>query len=208
MKKYIKEFKNFPITFSLILLSIVVYIISVILYGFEMNVYEAINIGAYNGVVVFYTNEYFRIISANFIHFGILHLLMNCYSLKGIGCFIESIFSCFEFLIIVLISAISTTGISYILYLLFEFESNAVSAGISGIVFGMVGSLFALSLIYKDIFSRIFNSLLPNLIIIFLLSIVVNNISLSGHIFGMLGGFISTMIILLIKKKKRNHIIH
>lgn len=203
MKKLLKSITDYPITSSLIIISIAVYIISFILFGFEMNVEEAIHFGAYNGMLVYYYNEYYRIITANFIHFGILHLLMNSYSLNGIGKFIESVFNRIEYIIIVLASAISTTGLSYILYLLFEFEAGTLSGGISGVVFGMVGSLLALAIVYKNIFSDIFKSLIPNLAIIFLISLVVPNISMSGHIFGMIGGFISSFIILLIKKKKQ-----
>lgn len=202
MDKLVYKIKRFWITYGLIGISIFVYILSFIKYGYEMDVNQAIEFGAYNGQLVYYYNEYYRLLVSNFIHFGFLHLLVNCYSLSGIGCFIENIFEKYEFSIIVLASCFSTTTLSYILFLLFGFEAYTLSAGISGVVFGMVGSLFALSLMYKNIFMDIFKSLLPNLIAMLVLSIIIPQISLSGHIFGMLGGFVSTLIILIIKKNK------
>ena len=77
----IKDYKNFPVTTGLILISVIVYLISFVLYGPTMNAYQALHLGAYNGFYVQHTHEYYRFITSNFIHFGILHIVVNCYSL-------------------------------------------------------------------------------------------------------------------------------
>lgn len=202
MDKLLLKIKKYKITYIIILVCILLYLYSYLLFGNEMNVEEAIEFGAYNGMLVYYYNDYYRLLLSNFIHFGFLHLFVNCYSLNSIGCFIEGVFEKYEYSIILLCSALSTTGISYVLYLIFEFEENVLSAGASGIIFGMVGSLLALSIVYKNIFMNIFKSLIPNLVLMLLLSIFIPQISLSGHLFGMFGGFISTLVILLVKKRK------
>ncbi len=208
MKDCLENLKKSPITSLIIAICMVIYLISFFKFGYEMDVSEAIDFGAYNGLLVYYYNEYYRILSSNFIHFGAIHLFVNCYSLSGIGGFIERIFDKAEYAIILLCSALSTTGISYILFLLFKFEANTISGGISGVIFGVIGSLLALAIIYKDVFMKIFKSLIPNLAAMFLLSIVVKEISLFGHLFGMIGGFVSTYIILLIKIRKNKHMIN
>lgn len=195
-------YKKSPITATLIAICIIAYIVSFIRYGIEMDAYQGMEFGGYNPFYVFIYNEYYRIITSQFIHFGILHLLMNTYSLSGIGAFIESVFSKKNFIIIVVSSLISTTGIPYILFLINGFEATVVSGGISGLVFGMIGSLGALAIVYKDVFMRVFKQLSSNLILMLVISFVVPSVSLSGHLSGMIGGFVSTYIIIYFKNKK------
>lgn len=195
-------FRKNPITSVLIAACVIVYFISFIRYGIEMSALEGIEFGGYNPLYVFVYNEYYRIISSQFIHFGILHLLMNVYSLSGIGSFIESVFSKKSFLIIVISSLLTTTGLPYMLFLINGFEATTVSGGISGLVFGMIGSLGALAIVYKDIFMRIFKQLSSNLILMLIISFVVPSVSLSGHLSGLIGGFVSTYIIIYFKNKK------
>ena len=199
IKRY---FKKSPVTCSLIAICIVLYIISFMRYGIEMSAMEGLEFGGYNPLYVCFNYEYYRIITSQFIHFGIMHLLMNCYSLYGIGMFIESVFSKKKFLIITISSLITTTGIPYLLFLINEFEANVVSGGISGVVFGMIGALAALAIVYKDVFLHVFKQLSSNLILMLIISFIVPSVSLSGHLSGFIGGFISTYILIYLKNKK------
>lgn len=194
--RFMNQYKKTPITLSLIVICVVVYIISFLLYGEEMNVYEGISFGAYTPLFVQFNHEYYRLITANFIHFGLLHLIINCYSLYGLGIFIEVSLKKKNYLIVLLISGLATTGLSYILYLLFGFGAQTVSAGISGIIFGLIGALGALALYYKNVFMDIFKQLAPNVILMLVISLIVPSISMSGHIFGLIGGFVSTWVLL------------
>lgn len=199
IKRY---FKKSPVTFSLITICVVCYVISFIRYGIEMSAMEGLEFGGYNPLYVYFNHEYFRIITSQFIHFGLMHLLMNCYSLYGIGMFIESVFSKNKFIIITISSLIATTGIPYLLFLINGFEANVVSGGISGVVFGMIGALAALAIVYKDVFLHVFKQLSSNLILMLIISFIVPSVSLSGHLSGFIGGFISTYIIIYLKNKK------
>ena len=203
MNNIYKYFKRSPITSFLIAICIIVYLISFLRYGIEMNALEGIEFGGYNPIYVYAFNEYYRIITSQFIHFGLMHLLMNVYSLYGIGSFIESAFSRKNFMIITISSLLATTGIPYILFLINGFEANTVCGGISGLVFGMIGSLGALAIIYKNIFMRVFKQLSTNLILMLVISFLIPSVSLSGHLSGLVGGFVSTYIIINLKNIKR-----
>ena len=63
-----RKFKKFPITISLIGICVVVYIISFVLFGEEMNTQEGLVMGAYNPLYVYYKHEIYRLFTANFIH--------------------------------------------------------------------------------------------------------------------------------------------
>ena len=206
LDRFLWKYKKFPITISLIVICILTYIVSFILFGEEMSALEGLYFGGFNSLYVYLSHEYYRFITANFIHFGFLHLAMNCYSLYGLGLFIENSLRFRKYLILIIMSALSTTGLPYLFYLLTGQGGNVVSGGISGVVFGLIGSLGALALHYRYIYMDIFKQLAPNIILMLLISLIVPSISLSGHLAGLIGGFVCTYILLKVKHQK--HLIH
>lgn len=204
MNEIIYKYKKSPITMTVIGICIIVYAISVLMYGIEMSAMEALSFGGYNPVFVAFYHDYYRLITANFIHFGLLHIAVNCYSMYGLGVFIENTLTKIQYCIVLCVSAIATTLLPYLLFLMNGFESNTVSGGISGVIFGLIGALGALAICYRDIFMMVFKQLAPNVIAMLTISFLVPSISLSGHVSGMIGGFIATLIILKLKKRKKN----
>ena len=206
LNRFLWKYKKFPITISLICLCILVYGISFVLFGEEMNALEGLYFGGFNPVYIQLSNEYYRLLSANFIHFGILHLAMNCYSLYGLGLFIEKSLGLKKYLILILVSALTTTGLPYLFYFITGYGANVVSGGISGVIFFFFFALGALAIRYKYIYMDIFKQLAPNIILMLAISFLVPSISLSGHLAGLIGGFVCTYILLI--KKHQKHLIH
>ncbi len=203
MEEIIEKYKKYPITIGLILICIIVYVISVFIYGPSMDAQQGLHFGAYNPLFVFWNHDYYRLLTANFVHFGLLHIIVNCYSLYGLGIFVESVLKMKRYLIVIICSALATSGLPYLLYLFNGFEVNVVSGGISGVIFGIIGALGALAIVYKDVFLSIFKQLMPNVLAMLAISFLVPSISLSGHVAGLIGGFVSTYFILNKKKKNR-----
>lgn len=202
-----RDFQRTPITLMLIGICMIVYIISFLVYGMEMNAMQGLVFGAYNPLYVYGNHEYYRLITANFVHFGLFHILVNCYSLYSIGMFIELSLKKRKYFIVIFSSMISTTLLPYLLFLVNGFETYTVSGGISGVIFGLIGALGALAIQYKNIFEDVFRQLAPNLILMLILSFVVPTISLSGHVSGLIGGFVSTLIVLN-KPTKKNQLVN
>ena len=75
--------------------------------------------------------------------------------------FVESVLKTKKYLIVIIVSALTTSGLPYLLYLINGFEVDVVSGGISGVIFGVIGSLGALAMFYKDVFLSIFKQLTP-----------------------------------------------
>lgn len=202
------KYKNLTVTNIIIGLCVIFYIITTLLYGIEMNAYDAIEFLGYNPLVVYSDSSYYRLITANFIHFGILHIVVNCYSLNNIGPFVERVLGIKDYLLVIISSMLSTTVIPYIMFLINGYGYNSVSGGISGVICGLLGSIAAMALLYKGQFKEVFRSILPSLLLMIFMSVSFDDISLSGHICGMFGGFVSTYIILKMKLMKRNHVIN
>ncbi len=198
-----KDYKKYKVTYTLIGICIIIYALTTLMFGLTMSSYDALGFLGYNPVIVSYNHEYYRLITANFIHFGIFHIVVNCYSLYNIGTFMERILSFKDYLIVIIASMISTTLIPYILYFINGFGYNTVSGGISGVICGLLGAIGTLAYVCKGQFNDVFRSVLPSIVLMLIMSVGFTDISLSGHLSGMAGGFVSMFIILKLKRKKK-----
>ena len=107
-----------------------------------------------------------------------------------------------KYIIVIVVSMISTTLFSYLLFLLFNIGTNSVMGGISGVIFGLIGSLLALSVLYGDVYSYLFKQIVSSVVLMLFISVAVPSISLVGHLGGMIGGFIATFVLEKIDSKK------
>ncbi|TGE31288.1 rhomboid family intramembrane serine protease [Desulfosporosinus sp. Sb-LF] len=78
--------------------------------------------------------EIWRFLTSNFIHIGAMHLFFNLYALWSLGPLTEESFGHRRFLMIYIFSGIGGSIASFLF-------SSALSAGASGAIFGLLGSL-------------------------------------------------------------------
>ena len=62
------DYRKYPITSVVIGICVIVYIYTTLKYGIEMNVYQGIESGGFNPILVIHLKDYYRLITANFIH--------------------------------------------------------------------------------------------------------------------------------------------
>jgi membrane associated rhomboid family serine protease len=141
---------------------------------------------ALNGPAVA-NGEWYRIITAGFLHYGFLHLLFNMYALYILGSMLEPPLGRARFLLIYLVSLVSGSLGALLL------DPNALTAGASGAVFGLMG---AAVLVMRNRGVNPWQSgiavwLFLNLAITF----TVSNISVGGHIGGLIGGAVSAWVL-------------
>jgi len=82
--------------------------------------------------------QWWRLFSCNFLHIGILHLLMNMFSLLYIGTMLEPIIGRMRFLVAYILTGLSASIASL------WWNDITVSAGASGAIFGIYGVFLAL----------------------------------------------------------------
>lgn len=130
--------KDHEITFMLIAVNLVIFA-AMVLKGVNYLNPEVKDIITWGGNLKFNvtSGEWWRLITAVFVHIGIFPLLVNMFGLYWIGLMVESILGNFKFLI-----AFLCTGIIAGLVSLFWVEEG-VTAGASGAVFGLFGVLTA-----------------------------------------------------------------
>lgn len=197
-----QEYKRYKVTYFLMAINIVVYLYTTLKYGLSMSAMQGIEVGGFNPLYVYYYHEYYRLITANFIHFGLMHIFCNVYSLYNLGMLMERILKGKKYIIVIIVSMLSTTLFSYLLFLLFNIGTNSVIGGISGVLFGLIGSLLALSVLYGDVYSYLFKQIVSSVILMLFISVAVPSISLVGHLGGMIGGFIATVVLEKVNTRK------
>ena len=80
--------------------------------------------------------EWWRLATAMFLHFGVVHLLMNMAALWEAGRLVERLYGSLRFLVIFVLSGLTGNGVSLIAQ-----GDQAVAGGASGAVFGIYGAL-------------------------------------------------------------------
>jgi membrane associated rhomboid family serine protease len=133
-------------------------------------------------------DEWYRLLTSGFLHFGILHLGFNMYFLYVLGPQLESPLGRVRFLLLYLASLL---GGSLGVVLL---DSGGITAGASGAVFGLLGAA-AMGLWRRGVnpfTTGIGSLLLINIVITF----VVPGISIGGHLGGAIAGAICGAVML------------
>ena len=94
--------KKYPVTYTLLALCIMTYIATTLLFSIDMNAMQGLAAGGFNPYYVHVTHQYYRLITANFIHFGLMHIVVNCYSLFDLSCFAEYLIGTKKYIIVIL----------------------------------------------------------------------------------------------------------
>ena len=129
---------RFPATTVLLALNILVFA-AMVLFGHVSPKYpttdQLIRWGADSGEKVILHNQWWRIITAAFIHIGAIHLVMNMWALWVLGTLAEAVLGTYLYLGIYFVSAIAGSLAS--LY----WHPAAVGAGASGAIIGILGAV-------------------------------------------------------------------
>ncbi|APX72560.1 rhomboid family intramembrane serine protease [Companilactobacillus allii] len=173
------------VTWFLLALTLAVFVAETISGGSE-NVNTLITFGAKTNNLV-QEGQWFRLITPMFVHIGILHILMNGFTIYYVGQILEPMVGHVRFLIIYLLSGITGNLASFAFG-----SSNAISAGASTSLFGMFAAFLALSVIYKEnqFLSELGKSFLGLIVINLLLDLTMSGIDIWGHLGGAVGGFL------------------
>jgi len=188
--------KHWKVTYLILAINVIVVVLMFFVQSFSSlrnQAYLYIRFGAQYGPLVS-NGEWYRVITAIFVHGGLLHLLFNSYALFYFGNIVESIYGVEKFVFIYLLTGVVGNLATQFLYY------RAISVGASGSIFGLVGVLFALGF-RRDtpFFMRQFTgyTLLPmiifNIVYGFIPGSGINNAAhIGGFVTGMALGYIMT----------------
>ena len=130
--------------------------------------------------------EYWRLVTAGFVHVQIYHILMNMYSLYNWR-WLERFIGSGKYALVLLVSIIAGNLLAYRFS-----KDNHVTLGISGGIYGLVGLYVVIMIKYTGMsLISALQMLLPSIIVSFM-----PNISLYGHLGGLLAGLILGTILI------------
>jgi len=135
--------------------------------------------------------DWWRLITAVFLHYGPFHLAINMYSLYYAGTLLEHVIGRSRFLLLYIGSGIAgSAGALWV-------QPNSLTAGASGAIFGILGGLFILER-KRHIATggQILGLIILNLVFTF----AISNISVGGHLGGLVGGVVLMFLFLQFRR--------
>ena len=193
------SFKKPIVTYSLIFICILVFILMYVLGNGSTNNYTLLVFGA-NVDTLTKNGDYYRLFTSMFLHIGILHLLCNMYSLYIIGKEVENVFGKVKYLIIYLLSGIAGSILSL------AFNHNTICAGASGAIFGLLGALLYFGYYYRTYLgATLTRSIIPVIVLNLIIGFTSSGIDNAAHIGGLVGGILIAMAVGVPDKSNNNN---
>jgi membrane associated rhomboid family serine protease len=139
-------------------------------------------------------DEWYRLITSGFLHYGIIHIGFNMYLLYLLGQMLEPTLGRLRFLLVYFASLLG--GSAGVLLL----EPGAFTAGASGAVFGLMGLAFVGSYLngVNPLNTSIGTLLMLNLFLTFMLR---DRISVGGHLGGAVAGAVCSLFVMAPRHK-------
>lgn len=167
---------------------------------------------AYGGKVNALINagQWWRFVTPTFLHGDTIHLLMNMYGLWVLGPYVERLYGSAKFVFFWVVTGIAGVVASYLTVrpnmhlnavsrFLFK-NTDAVSVGASGALFGLIGVLFVFGIKFRhelpDGFKRAFGTgMLPTILLNVFIGFSIPVIDNSAHMGGMLAGAALALVV-------------
>ncbi|MBK90624.1 MAG: hypothetical protein CL772_05550 [Chloroflexi bacterium] len=199
IRKY-PTFESYPITWTIVLLNILYFIIQTITGG-STNTANLVRLGAKFDYGIA-QGEYWRLLTATFLHIGFIHLILNLAGLFIFGRLVEKELLRFRYIIVYLFCGISSSIFSYwsgsAFISISEVQNcsqglGAVGAGASGAIFGLLGCYAAFLMINKNALGRNAKESLTSIGILVFINVIygatATNIDQVAHVSGLICGF-------------------
>ncbi|MER7587289.1 rhomboid family intramembrane serine protease [Micromonospora sp. NPDC127501] len=138
--------------------------------------------------------QWYRLVTAMFLHYGVLHLLLNMWALWVLGRSLEANLGRVRFAALYLIAGLGGNVAAYL------FSSpRAATVGASTAVFG----LFAALIIIERRLGRDISRIIPILVINLVFTLAVPGISIPGHLGGLVVGALMALVLAYAPRSRR-----
>jgi membrane associated rhomboid family serine protease len=128
--------------------------------------------------------DYWRLLTAAFLHYGPFHLLFNMFALYWFGSLLEQRIGSGKFLLLYIVSGLAGSAGALL------WSPLSPTVGASGAIFGVLGAGLVLEQQRDYVFG---GSALGVIVINFVLTFSISSISKGGHIGGLVGGIIAAL---------------
>jgi membrane associated rhomboid family serine protease len=151
--------------------------------------------GALLGPLIAHNHEYWRLLSAGFLHLGFLHLLFNMMFLYFMGPVLEQSIGRLNFTVVYFTSLLAGSFGALL------FQPDIPTVGASGAAFGVLGALIVVA--HARRISIWQSGLGATLAINVVFSLSFTGISIGGHLGGLVGGGLCGLLIVELAERRR-----
>ena len=175
-----------PATVALVVVNVIIYAITVAQGGAGLGEPggKLFLDGALIGAAIDLDGQWYRLVTAMFLHASLLHLAFNMLALYWLGSIVEQALGSWRFLALYFVSGIAGSAGALVF-------SNpfAVTVGASGAIYGIMGALLVLEYRATGSFA---GPALGLIVLNLALTFAIPNISIGGHLGGLAGGILAT----------------
>ncbi|MBR4027457.1 MAG: rhomboid family intramembrane serine protease [Lachnospiraceae bacterium] len=180
------------ITIGLIIFNIIVFFILEFMGDTESAVFMMEH-GAVYPPYIIEAKEYWRLLTATYMHFGFKHLLNNMVLLGSAGRILEEAIGKVKFLSLYILSGLGGSILSYLQMV--HSGEYSVSAGASGAIFGIIGALLWIVIVNQGRYQTLTgNGMLFMIGLCLYYGITAGNVDNWGHIGGCIMGFLISIL--------------
>jgi rhomboid protease GluP len=126
--------------------------------------------------------QWWRLVTAGFLHGGLMHILMNSWALFDLGAIVEEMYGSSRMLVIYFVSNVAGFYVS-------SMFKVGPSAGASAALFGLIGCMIALGMRHRGTFGDSIRGMFTRWLIYGLLFSFLPGIDMAAHVGGLIGGF-------------------
>ncbi len=185
-----QRLRESPIVFLFILINLAVFYVELRMNAFN---YPGVmrRLGALDYADVIGKGEFWRLLTALFLHYGWTHLIFNLFALYVLGPPLERTIGSIRFAVAYLVSGIGSTG-GVIALTLFGVVRKAELVGASGSIMGIVGASAGFLVRHRHVGQA--KQRLLNILMIIVIQVVFDistpQVSTSAHLCGLVSGFL------------------
>lgn len=189
MKRFWTDLKHKPFIVYLFVIICLFLFLMMTIYGGSTNPIVLLGFGARSNLHII-TGQWWRLLSAAFLHAGFMHLAMNMVFVYYGGAQIEKLIGHWRFLVIYLISAVGGNIVSFAF-------NQSISVGASTAIAGMLASVIILEQFYPHhLYLKYLAKRYTVLVVInVIFSLFAQNIDHAGHFGGFLSGALITIVL-------------
>jgi rhomboid protease GluP len=148
-----------------------------------IDIWTLVQFGATARTLVF-QGDWWRLVTAGFLHGGILHILMNSWAMMDLGRQVEEVYGIWRFLVLYFMATVGG-------FLLSAVWKDVVSVGASAALFGLIGAMIAFGMKNRTVMGAAIRGIyvrwaIYGLIMGFLPGLRIDN---AAHIGGLATGF-------------------
>jgi len=184
-----------PVVLALIIINIAVFILE-LLAGGSTNPMTLHRLGELDTHSVIFRHQYWRLLTALFLHYGPIHIFFNLFALLLLGPALERQIGGFLFAVCYLVSGIGSS-VTVVLLTKLRLLEPVQLVGASGCIMGVVGTWIGFLLRHRH--APLAQQRLRNIFVIVLLQLafdlVTPRVSMPAHLGGLLTGFLLGLLV-------------